>query len=274
MLIGSSFFQYRILSRTSPLSLLMVVLLGLSAGCATVPPASDIDATAEFLRVNDPMEPMNRSINGFNQVVDKVLIKPVAKVYRFIIPRVLRRIVTNILRNLDEPLTLVNDVLQGEGRRAGQTLGRFVTNSTIGVAGAFDVAVEFGLERHSEDFGQTLGAWGFEEGPYLVLPLLGPSTIRDGVGLGVDFFMHPTNIAIDQANVKGLSLIRFGVAAIDSRERNIETLDELKASSIDFYATMRSAYRQNRRKEVRNGAPLEDEDEFDVFDSFDALDAE
>ena len=246
----------------------------LFGGCATVPPASDIEARADFDRLNDPLEPMNRTIHKMNQRLDKALIKPIAVTYNFIIIKPIRELITNILRNLQEPLTLVNDILQGEGKRAATTFGRFVTNSTLGIGGTFDVAVGMNMHRHTEDFGQTLGAWGVGEGPYLVVPFLGPSTIRDSVGQIADIYMNPTSIAIDQANVKGLGLIYRGAGALDSRARNIDTLRELEASSIDLYATMRSAYRQNRRKEVRNGAPPSNLDQFDIFDNFDAFDDE
>ncbi len=266
----------RLFHRPSNCSLYAIFMAGflLIGGCATVPSASDPEARADFDRLNDPLEPMNRTIHKMNQGLDRVLIEPIAITYNFIVIKPIRQLITNILRNLQEPLTLLNDILQGEGKRAGTTLGRFVTNSTLGVGGTFDIASEMKMHRHTEDFGQTLGAWGVGEGPYLVVPLLGPSTIRDGVGQIADIYMNPTAIAIDQANVKGLGLIYKGADALDSRARNVDTLRELEASSIDLYATMRSAYRQNRRKEVRNGAPPSNLDQFDIFDDFDAFDDE
>jgi phospholipid-binding lipoprotein MlaA len=257
--------------RTGLALLTGLVLMGLGA-CATVPPTSDVDARAEFDSLNDPAEPLNRSIHKFNQGVDRVLIEPIAITYSFIIPKPLRFMITNILRNLAEPLTLVNDILQGEGKRAGTTAGRFITNTTIGIGGSFDVATDMGMERHSEDFGQTLGAWGITEGPYLVLPLLGPSNIRDGAGQLAGLYGDPTYIAIGETHVSGLSLGLMGMTALDARYRNLDTLRDLGETSIDVYATMRSAYRQNRRKEVRNGAFLSDEDDFDIFDDFDTFD--
>ena len=246
----------------------LVVMGSLSGGCATRPPASDHYAVAEFERINDPAEPFNRKVHRVNQIADQAIVEPIAVLYGFAIPKPLRQIITNVLRNLQEPLTLVHDILQGEGDRAATTLGRFASNSTIGLGGSFDVATGFGLERHTEDFGQTLAVWGIGEGPYLVLPFLGPSGLRDGVGRLGDFYMDPVSIARSEANVNGLSLIHMGVGAIDVRHRNLDNLRELEASAIDLYATMRSAYRQNRRKEIRNGAPLEDEEDFDVFDDF------
>ena len=261
-----------------PTSLKLAILaVGIMlAGCATVPPASDPEARAEFKKLNDPLEPTNRAIQDFNDGVDTVLIKPLAQVYDFILPGFIQSRITAVLRNLDEPLTFANDILQGEPKRAGETLGRFLTNSTVGVAGVFDVASDMGLERHKEDFGQTLAVWGFEEGPYLVLPFLGPSNVRDAIGTGVDFFGDPTSIAFDQFDVRHANLIRTGVGAIDARARNLDTLDELKASSLDYYATLRSAYRQSRHADILNGKPNgEEEDElFEDFEEFEGLDDE
>lgn len=253
--------------------LLIFFCMGL-ASCASMPPDSDPDAQAEYKRLNDPLEPTNRVIHGMNQRVDRVLIEPIAVTYGFIVPKPLRKIVTNVLRNAAEPLTFVNNVLQGKPERAGNTLTRFLTNSTLGAGGSIDVATDMGLERHVEDFGQTLAVWGVGEGPYLVLPFLGPSTLRDGIGRIGEVYADPAALAIDRANVKGLSIARMGLTAIDARHRNLDTLRELEESSIDLYATMRSAYRQNRRSEVRDGAPLEEEEDFDIFDDFDDLEEE
>jgi phospholipid-binding lipoprotein MlaA len=251
---------------------LSVLLLGaLLAGCATVP--EDPVARAEFKRLNDPLEPTNRAIFDFNEAIDKALIRPLAEVYHFLLPDFIEERITAFLRNLGEPLTLVNDVLQGEDERATVTFGRFVTNSTVGLAGIFDVATDAGLPRHTEDFGQTLAVWGVGDGPYLVLPFLGPSTVRDGVGTGIEFFADPVSVAIDQANVDGLSFIRIGVTGLDARARNLEIVDQLRRESLDYYATLRSAYRQNRRAEILNGTPIDNTSgpEFEEFEEFDGL---
>jgi phospholipid-binding lipoprotein MlaA len=241
------------------------------AGCATVP--TDPAAKAEFKRLNDPLEPTNRAIFGFNEFLDKVLIRPLAEVYHFILPNFLEERITVFLRNLGEPLTFVNDVLQGEDKRARVTFGRFVTNSTVGLAGIFDVATDAGLPRHTEDFGQTFGVWGIGEGPYLVLPILGPSTVRDGVGTAADTFADPVSIGLDEANVSGLALARLGLAGLDTRARNLDIVDQLRRESLDYYATMRSAYRQNRRSEILNGAaPDQDENAAPGFEEYEDLD--
>ena len=228
-------------------------MLAALAACAT-PPESP-DAVAEFAEMNDPLEPLNRAIFDFNLAIDKALLRPVAIAYRDVIPKPGRDGVRNFLDNLETPVVLANDVLQGSAQRAGTTVGRFAINSTIGIAGLFDAATGFGFARHDEDFGQTLGVWGFPEGPYLVLPILGPSPLRDTVGLAVDYFLDPLTYVFENNDVEWLSLVRYGVRAVDSRSRNVETLDEIERTAIDFYATVRSLYRQQRLDEIRNGEP-------------------
>lgn len=244
----------------------------LLAGCATVP--TDPAARAEYERLNDPLEPTNRAIFGFNEFLDKALIRPIAEVYHFILPNFVEERITVFLRNVGEPLTLVNDVLQGEVDRAGVTLGRFVTNTTIGIGGIFDVATDLDMPRHNEDFGQTFGAWGIGEGPYLVLPILGSSTLRDGVGTAADTFADPVSIGINQANVSGLSIGRIAITGLDARARNLDMVDQLRRESLDYYATLRSAYRQNRRAEILNGAaPDEGENTAPGFEEYEDLDS-
>lgn len=244
----------------------------LLAGCATVP--TDPAAHAEYKRLNDPLEPTNRAIFGFNEFLDKALIRPLAEVYHFILPNFVEERVTVFLHNLGEPLTFVNDMLQGEANRGGMTLGRFLTNSTLGIGGIFDVASDFEMPRHNEDFGQTFAVWGVGEGPYLVLPILGPSTVRDGFGTAADTFADPVTIGIDHANVSGLSMGRIGLGGLDARARNLDMVDQLRRESLDTYATLRSAYRQNRRSEVLNGAaPDEGENSAPGFEEYEDLDA-
>ncbi len=245
----------------------------LLAGCATVP--ADPAARAEYERLNDPLEPTNRAIFGFNEFLDKVLIRPLAEVYHFILPNFVEERITVFVRNLGEPLTFVNDVLQGEVDRANVTFGRFVTNTMLGIAGIFDVATDLDMPRHTEDFGQTFGVWGIGEGPYLVLPILGPSTVRDGFGTAADTFADPVTIGIiDQANTSGLALGRFALVGLDARARNLDMVDQLRRESLDYYATLRSAYRQNRRSEVLNGAAPDSGENGEIgFEEYEDLDA-
>jgi phospholipid-binding lipoprotein MlaA len=235
-------------------ALVMAVCL---AGCATTQgPASSQD-------VADPIEPVNRAVFGFNMFVDRWLLEPVARAYRFVTPEQARRSVANFLANLRSPVIFANDALQGERERAGVTLGRFMINTTMGVAGLFDPATALGYPRHDEDFGQTLGVWGVPSGPYLMLPLLGPSNGRDTVGRVGDYFINPLNqCCITQDERIGL----FVTGGVSEREANIELLDDLRANSIDLYATIRTIYTQKRAADIRNGrAPTDQEGYDDIF---------
>lgn len=203
---------------------------------------------------NDPLEVPNRMFFAFNEALDFMIIRPVAVTYKFIVPTGVRNSVRNFLRNLRTPVTLANDLLQGNLDRAEITFTRFFINSTIGLLGVFDIAAESGFAYHDEDFGQTMGTYGAGEGFYLVLPILGPSSLRDGGGRIVDIFLDPlTYIAPQEFN-----LGRTVATGIDFRSRNIEELDSLKADSLDFYARIRSLYRQLRENEINNGAPSDE----------------
>ena len=246
--------------------LLAIVALGLALGVsgafaevapppesASVPAAApgytQADSSSEF---NDPLEGFNRRIFKFNLALDHALLRPTAKAYRWTVPKGGRRSVSNFLNNLDTPVILANDLLQGEIERGFETTARFGLNSTFGIAGFFDVARDAGLERHSEDFGQTLGAWGIGPGPYLMLPLLGPSDPRDGVGLIVDQAFDPTT----WAGGTDIQYAKWGLQAVSivsQREATMDQFDEIERTSIDFYAQVRSIYAQTRQNEIKNG---------------------
>ncbi|MFZ5609792.1 MAG: MlaA family lipoprotein [Pseudomonadota bacterium] len=199
------------------------------------------------------MERLNRATFHFNQVVEQVILRPVAKTYRTVLPGPIRAGVRSALRNLKGPVILANDLLQGEGARAGVTLRRFLVNSTLGLGGLFDPAARLGLAFHDEDFGQTLAVWGVGEGAYLVLPVLGPSSLRDGVGLAGTIVMDPVFWVARETDAGELTLARRSLDGIDDLAQNIENLDEIKTSSLDYYAALRSFYIQNRRAEIANG---------------------
>lgn len=224
----------------------------MAVGCATPPPETDAEARAEFEQLNDPLEPMNRSIFEFNQTLDRAVIKPAAQGYRNVVPEFGRDRVGDFLSNLGAPVVFFNDMLQGEFDRAGTTLGRFVLNSTFGVLGIMDVAEPMGLEGHDEDFGQTLAVWGVPDGPYLMLPLLGPSNPRDGVGMAVDTVADPVGWWANGADADWVMPTRAAVDGIDTREQYLDILDDIERSSLDYYASIRSMYRQNRVKKISN----------------------
>lgn len=220
-----------------------------------------VSPSRNALANNDPYEAANRKIFALNQKIDSITLRRAAKAYNAYIPRPVRDSAHNALKNLDLPVTFVNDVLQGETTRAGQTVSRFTVNSTLGVGGFFDVASRIGIPDHSEDFGQTLAVWGIREGPYLVLPLLGPAPPRDAVGRTADVFFDP-GIYVSMKQHPWWMAGRTYLTFLDLRARNIDALDDIERDSLDFYATTRSLYRQYRAKEVRNGgieAPLPSE---------------
>jgi phospholipid-binding lipoprotein MlaA len=214
----------------------------------------------------DPWEGFNRGLFGIHQAVDNTVLEPVARGYRAVTPRPLRTGVLNFLRNLKSPVVFANDVLQGEVNRAGNTAGRFAINTTIGVAGIFDPATSMGLERHEEDFGQTLAVWGVPAGPYLFIPLLGPTNVRDGAGRIVDIAFDPLTWAdFDDADTVRAS--RTVIAGIAQREVLIDQIDLLEAQGGDLYITYRSAYEVAREAAIQNGrADVQDLPDFEDID--------
>lgn len=233
------------------LALALALALGLSA-CATRPDPRDPEAVAEFRQTNDPLEPLNRGMFFVNDGIDTLVLRPAAEAYRIFLPPEVRTAIRNVLANLRTPVILVNDALQGETQRFGTTIGRFVINTTIGVGGIFDRARDFGLLGHTEDFGQTLAVWGAPEGPYLFVPVLGPSNPRDLLGFGVDIAANPLTWISGNDTVDAVLITRTGLGALDTREGLIEPLDALRQGSLDPYAALRSAYRQRRAVEIRN----------------------
>ena len=224
------------------------LVAGALSGCAT--PPADPAARAEFEQINDPMEPLNRYFFELNRFLDFLLVHPWADTYRRIVPEFGRKRVHNALSNVGAPMEVVNEAFQGRVSDGATTVGRFVVNSTLGVGGLFDVATDFGLPEKQADFGQTLHVWGLPEGPYMVLPLFGPSNPRDATGMGIEMRADPVSWAF---KLNGLSSVNTGItggSAIDKRAEYIEPLEALEKSSIDFYSQMRSMSRQHRAKEL------------------------
>lgn len=198
----------------------LTALLLLSA-CASSNNTSD---------VYDPFEGSNRVVFAVNDAFDKALAKPVAQTYRVVLPEPARVGVRNVLRNLASPTNIANQLLQGDIGGAGNDVGRAVINTTLGVGGIFDVAGEMGLEYEPEDFGQTMGVWGIPPGPYFVVPVFGPSNLRDSTGRVVDFFADPLEIYLDNTNQEEWIYIRIGVYAVSQREGLLDVLDTLRDS--------------------------------------------
>jgi phospholipid-binding lipoprotein MlaA len=252
--------------RRLALALLLLVLPAVLAACADVPKSPE--ARADYEATNDPLEPLNREIFDVNDFLDRLLFRPLAELYRQMLPPGIRDRVAGIVSDIKEPVIFGNNLLQGEFGRAQITAERFVINTTIGVAGMWDWAQQWGMPQQVGDFGQTLYVWGFPEGPYLVLPLFGPSNIRDAAGMGVDSFMSPWGYVVNDFDGPGAAnkytVSSFGADGIVRREQNIEPLDALRAGSLDFYAQMRSVYRQYRDKQLgmqpTEGLPKFEED--------------
>jgi phospholipid-binding lipoprotein MlaA len=224
---------------------LAAIVLGVS-GCATSPSPDDSR--------NDPLESVNRLVFRSNESFDRNFARPAAVFYNDNVPEPARDGLHNVLVNLGLPTTFANDVLQGEVTRGGETLERFAVNSTIGVAGIIDAATKYGIPEHHSDFGETLALYGADEGCYLMLPVLGPSTVRDLVGTAADTFLDPTAYVGFRGSVY-FKFARGGAKIFDDRARNVETFDDIERSSVDMYATVRSLYLQHRRAQINRGKP-------------------
>ena len=196
---------------------------------------------------NDPFEGTNRALLSFNRGLSRRVFDPMVRGYRFVVPELARRGVHRIFVNLNAPSTLVNDLLQLCFKDAAQTLGRFVLNTALGFGGIFDVGIEAGWEHHEADFGQTLGRMGVGNGPYLVLPVFGPNTVRDGFGDVVDLFFQPLTYLVGPAQNLVIGATG-GFATLDAQDSALKALEE---SSVDYYAALRSAYLQSRAAHVR-----------------------
>lgn len=221
----------------------------------------------------DPWEGFNRNLFSIHESVDQAVLEPVARGYRAITPQPVRSGVRNFLRNLRAPVTFANDVLQGEFGRAGTTVARFGVNTTIGIAGMFDPAERMGLEYHEEDFGQTLAVWGVDSGPYIFVPLMGPTTVRDSAGRIIDIAFDPLTWAeFDEAD--DVRTGRTVLTALSARELVLDTVDDIRRDSLDPYVTIRSSYSLLRESAIQNGETnVEDLPEFESFDELPATEA-
>jgi phospholipid-binding lipoprotein MlaA len=225
---------------------------GLTA-CASVPPSP------EALAANDPYEQTNREMLDFNGKLDRYVVIPSVAVYFFLVPEGGRRGVHNFLGNLSLPTIFVNDMLQGELARGGQSAARFVINTGFGFGGFFDPARKMGIPGHGEDFGQTLAVWGVGEGPYLVLPFFGPSNPRDAAGLATDAVIDPTNFIHFKQHLWWAGTREY-FTFLDLKGQTYQQIQSIQRSSVDYYAGLRSLYRQLRDAEIRNGRPAASQD--------------
>ena len=250
------------------IALLGFAMLAFTA-CSSIP-ENDPEAAAEYRKINDPVEKANRYIFKFNQGVDNVVLKPVTGIYR-ILPKFIRSGVHNFLHNLKTPVILANNILQGDPARASDTLIRFVINTTIGIGGVRDQASSWGIDPHTEDFGQTLAVWGIGEGPYLMLPILGPSNPRDTVGKVVDYLVDPITWLARNTDEDWFPITRTVVNTVDTRDRLWDALEDLEKSSIDYYAAVRSLYRQQRNSEILNGKRPKEKKNSDFSGYFDLV---
>lgn len=230
------------------------------SGLAEVPAVSEIGHPVLLSQnvdeddINDPLESVNRAIFAFNEVVYGILLSPIAKAYNASVPQVVRMSVSNVIDHVSSPITFVNDLLQFELDRAMTTLARFLVNTVVGFGGLADVAAVSGLEEHEEDFGQTLAVYGMGEGFYLVLPLLGPSNPRDAVGKYlVDPYFDPLGLWLDNTDRDTEKYVRIGVTAVDEYASIVDELERIRRTSVDYYAAIRSLYRQKRATEISNG---------------------
>ena len=229
-----------------------LTLAGYLSAVGTVASAADTTPADPMVSddVNDPIEPVNRFIFQFNELIQTWFLRPAGIAYRSFLPPGMRDSIGNFLGNLSEPVTLANDLLQGEGTRAQNTVQRFAINSTYGIGGLFNRSDEMGVASHREDFGQTMAVWGAGEGFYLVLPVFGPSNPRDAIGkLGVDPFLDPWGYFLD----KDITMTRTVLKGVDEYEGVMDELQQIKKTSIDYYAALRSMYRQKRAAEISNG---------------------
>lgn len=228
-------------------SLLAIALFsGLLSACST--PDSTIDKSEKYADVDsDPIEPLNRFIFEFNRIVDSIILKPVAQGYDAVVPDRGKVMVSNFVSNIKEPVTFVNSALQTDPQNTFCTLWRFAINSTVGIGGLFDAASEIGLKNRDTGFGDTFAIYGADAGPYIVIPILGPSNVRDGLGRLGDVVVDPVSYT---DNAVFYSIV--GVKTVDGRYHTLKLLDDIYASSIDPYATIRSGYTQHRKAQIKS----------------------
>jgi phospholipid-binding lipoprotein MlaA len=219
----------------------------LVTGCATTGPASP----------DDPLEPMNRALYGVHDAVDTAVVRPIAQAYVDVVPQLMRQGVSNVFNNINDFFSGVNGILQGKLDKAGDDVGRVLLNTGFGLGGLFDLASMMGIERGNEDFGQTFGVWGFPQGPYLFVPLFGPTTVRDGAGVVVRVVWGPNYYVNDEA----LRWSLYGIGYLDLRAEALDASKVVDTAALDRYTFIRNAYLQRRRYLVYDGKPPPEKEE-------------
>ncbi len=240
----------------------LLILSIFSFGCLFSACSSDTNRPA-----NDPLEPINRAVFMFNDAVDQAALRPTSYVYKKAIPKGVRTVIGNVLRWSKEPVILANDLMQGDMGHAKISSARFLVNGSL--LGLVEIAEGLGLPYRDEDFGQTLGVYGVGDGPYIVLPLLGPSSGRDSVGLVVDHFLNPFSYISSSTQGFPYALMKETTKAVHFRAENFDQIDDLRSGSIDFYAKVRTIYRQKRHSSINNGKVTTDVSSFENSEKFD-----
>ncbi len=228
-----------------PRAVVAVAATAILCGCAATPS-----------RV-DPLEPMNRALYSVHDVVDTNVVKPIAQAYVDIVPEFMRTGVSNVFNNIDDAFSALNSALQGKPDKFGNDLGRVLVNTFLGIGGLIDVATDAGIERGNEDFGQTFGIWGFPQGPYLFVPLFGPTTVRDGTGVIVRIALGPVGYLPDVPVRNSL----YGLGYVDLRAQALGTGELVDTAALDRYLFIRNAYLQRRRYLLYDGKPPPDPEE-------------
>lgn len=238
-------------SNSRRFGLLTVALLSLLVGsCATADRGGDYNVSG----YKDPFEQTNRAIFKFNDTLDQAIGKPVAEAYDKVVPSPVKKGISNVLKNLKGPISVVNQLLQGDVEGFANDTVRFLVNSTFGLAGVLDIATEAGLDDEPEDFGQTLAVWGVDDGPYVVLPILGPASLRDQFGMAVDSIADPVRLYAFNKDEEMFYYGRSVMSALDKRVELLDTLEDLRENSLDYYAAFRSAQYQNRQSYIRDAS--------------------
>lgn len=247
--------------RLYPVAAAAAVLYAL-AGCAARPSgAPEAAAVGEH---DDPLEPLNRKTFAFNEFIDRILLRPVARAYVKLVPREARDSIHDALANAKQPIIMLNEVLQGDPHRLRISFERFAVNTTIGMAGLVDVASRWHIPDAKADFGETLYRWGVSSGPYLVLPVLGPSNPRDAIGMAVDSYIDPLTFLANAKGLQDVEVPRLVTDGIDQRARVLTVLDDLRKNSLDFYAELRSLSQQQRAAQLNHGAPTTPKNFYDI----------